>query len=152
MLYKTHLVFAILIALLLFNKFNIFLLIILILSSFIPDIDIQTSKIGKKFKILSFLTNKLFSHRGFFHSIILPLIFYFIFTYIFNLQEIGLVVFIGISSHLFLDMLTKEGIAFFSPFIQKKINGFITTGGILELILFLVILFFNFFIIFRDFL
>ena len=140
MLYKTHLVFPILISLFLFNKFNIFLLIILILSSFIPDIDIQTSKIGKKFKILSFLTNKLFSHRGFFHSIILPLIFYFIFTYIFNLQEIGLVVFIGISSHLFLDMLTKEGIAFFSPFIQKRINGFITTGGFVEKILFFIFL------------
>ena len=141
MLYKTHLIFAILMALLLFNKFNIFLLVILILSSFIPDIDLQTSKIGKKFKILSFLTNKLFSHRGFFHSIILPSLIYFIFTYIFNLQEIGLVIFIGISSHLFLDMLTKEGITFFSPFIQKRINGFITTGGFVEKILFFLFLF-----------
>ena len=149
MLYKTHFIFSVIIALFLIDYFNVFLLIILVLSSFIPDIDIQTSKIGRKFKILSFLANKLFSHRGFFHSIILPSLLYFIFTYIFNLKEIGIVIFIGISSHLFLDMLTKEGISLFAPFTQKRISGFITTGGLIEKILFFVLVIFTFIFILR---
>ncbi len=114
-------------------------MIILVLSSFLPDIDIQTSKIGSKLKLISFLSNKIFSHRGFFHSLILPGLIYFIFDYIFELKEIGQAVFIGMSSHLFLDMLTIDGIALFAPFYNKRIKGFIRTGGLIENILFFMI-------------
>ena len=156
MLYKTHLVFSFLVYLIVIyfidleSKYIFFF--ILVLSSFIPDIDIQTSKIGRKFKKISFLSNKIFSHRGFFHSIFFPSLFYFIFTFILNLKEISLAIFLGISSHLFLDLWTKEGISLLSPFSQKRINGFIKTGGISEKILFFILLVILFTILFFNFL
>ncbi len=155
MLYKTHLIFSFLIALISINYFNpsnkLVFLLFLVLSSFVPDIDIQTSKIGRKFKITSFFINKLFSHRGFFHSLLLPALIYFILVYLFGIQEIGLAVSLGICSHIFLDMLTKEGISLFSPFINKRINGFITTGGLIESILFNIILFISIFFVYFKF-
>ena len=140
MLYKTHFVFAVLISLLL--NLDLISSFILVLCSFIPDIDIQTSKIGKKFKILSFLANKLFSHRGFFHSLLFVLIIYFILKFIFTLQDLPYLISLGILSHLVLDSLTKEGISLFSPFLNFRIKGFITTGSFIEKLffIFLVIL------------
>ncbi|MBI2672163.1 metal-dependent hydrolase [Candidatus Woesearchaeota archaeon] len=111
-------------------KYQFFL--IFVLSSFIPDIDHPNSKIGQKMRLFSKVLNKLFSHRGFLHSMILPLLIYFIFVYIIEVNEIGLAVSLGISSHLFLDLMTKNGLALFAPFSNRKINGFIATGSFLE--------------------
>jgi len=150
MLYKTHLLFSILISIFItsfiYIKSKYLFILILLLSTFIPDIDHPDSKIGKKFRFSSYVLNKLFSHRGFFHSLIFPILIYFIFSYIFELKEIALAVSLGISSHLFLDLLTKEGLSLFAPFSNKRIHGFIKTGSILEKILFIILLF-SFFIL-----
>jgi len=144
MMYKTHLLFAFLISLLLTSFLNIesklFFIILILVSSFIPDIDNTNSKIGRKFKTSSLIINKIFSHRGFFHSLLLPLIMYFIFAFILDRKDMALAVFFGISSHLFLDLLTKEGISFFAPFSNKRINGFIKTNSFVEKIFFIIIL------------
>ena len=138
MMYKTHLLFALLISLLLTSFLNIesklFFIILILVSSFIPDIDNTNSKIGRKFKTSSLIINKIFSHRGFFHSLLLPLIMYFIFAFILDRKDMALAVFFGISSHLFLDLLTKEGIS------NKRINGFIKTNSFVEKIFFIIIL------------
>lgn len=143
MMYKTHFIFAFLISLLLISYFPIkeklFFITLILVSSFIPDIDNTNSKISKEFKISSFILNKLFSHRGFFHSLLFPLILYFILNLIIGFREIALAIFSGISSHLFLDMLTKDGISLFAPFSNKRIRGFIKTNGLIEKIFFIVL-------------
>ncbi|MCH8003535.1 MAG: metal-dependent hydrolase [Nanoarchaeota archaeon] len=143
MMYYTHLAFGFLVSLLSIEFFNIqnkliFILIVVFFSIF-PDIDERKSKIGRKNKTLSTIINFIFGHRGFFHSIYIPLIFYFIFYYINN--EIGIAILVGYFSHLFMDAITKNGIRPLYPIINKKINGPIKTNSILEKILFLVIIF-----------
>ena len=141
MMYYTHLAFGFLIALLSIEFFDIknkliFILVVVMFSIF-PDIDEKKSKIGKKYRWASTIINYIFGHRGFFHSIYIPLALYFIFYYINN--EIGVAILAGYFSHLFMDALTKNGIRPLYPIINKKINGFIKTNSILEKILFLII-------------
>ena len=142
MLYKTHLAFSILLSVILSHFYNLnFLSIVLILlSTFIPDIDIPTSKIGKKFKISSFLANKIFHHRGFFHSLIFITLVYIVLKLIIE-TSYTLPILIGLSSHIFLDIFTKEGIALFTPFYNKRISGFITTGSLSEKAIFFFLIF-----------
>lgn len=140
-MYYTHLAFGFLIALLSIEFFDIknkliFILVVVMFSIF-PDIDEKKSKIGKKYRWASTIINYIFGHRGFFHSIYIPLALYFIFYYINN--EIGVAILAGYFSHLFMDALTKNGIRPLYPIINKKINGFIKTNSILEKILFLII-------------
>ena len=142
MMYYTHLAFGFLVSLLAINLFNInneilFAFIVLLFSIF-PDIDERSSKIGKKYKFASRTINFLFGHRGFFHSIYIPLILYAFLGYI-N-AEIGIAVLIGYFSHLFMDAITKHGIRPLYPIVNRKINGFIKTNSILEKIIFLIII------------
>ena len=148
MMYYTHLAFGFLVSLLAIDFFDIknkllFILIVLLFSIF-PDIDERKSKIGKKYKFASRIINFLFSHRGFFHSIYIPLILYAGFYYI-NI-EIGIAVLVGYFSHLFMDAITKHGIRPLYPIVNRKINGFIRTNSLLEKILFVIILFFDFYL------
>ena len=142
MMYYTHLAFGLLVSLLFLDFLNIqnkliFVLIVVFFSIF-PDIDERKSKIGKKYKKTSTVINFIFGHRGFFHSIYIPLIFYFIFYNINN--EIGIAILVGYFSHLFMDALTKNGIRPLYPIINKKINGPFKTNSLLEKILFLIII------------
>jgi len=142
MMYYTHLAFGLLVSLLSIEIFNIenksmFILITVFFSIF-PDIDERKSKIGRKTRIISTIINFIFGHRGFFHSIYIPLILYFIFYYINN--EIGIAILAGYFSHLFMDAMTKNGIRPLYPLVNKRINGFFITNSILEKILFLVII------------
>ena len=142
MMYYTHLAFGFLVSLLAINLFNIdnkilFVFIVLLFSIF-PDIDERSSKIGKKYKFASGIINFLFGHRGFFHSIYIPLILYFIF---YNVNhEIGIAILAGYFSHLLMDAITRHGIRPLYPIINRKINGFVKTNSLLEKILFLIII------------
>ena len=141
-MYYTHLAFGFLIALLSIEFFDIknkliFILVVVMFSIF-PDIDEKKSKIGKKYRWASTIINYIFGHRGFFHSIYIPLALYFIFYYINN--EVAIDVLVGYFSHLFMDALTKNGIRPLYPIVNRKINGFIKTNSILEKILFLIII------------
>ena len=141
-MYYTHLAFGFLVSLLAINLFDInnklFFILIAILFSIFPDIDERKSKIGKKYKKTSTIINFIFGHRGFFHSIFIPLALYFVFYYINN--EIGVAVLVGYFSHLFMYAITKHGIRPLYPIINKKINGPIKTNSITEKILFLIII------------
>jgi len=122
MMYYTHLAFGLLVSLLAINLLDInnklFFILIVLLFSIFPDIDEKRSKIGRKYKKSSAIINFIFGHRGFFHTIFIPLILYSIFYYINN--EIGVAVLIGYSSHLFMDAITRAGIKPLSPIISKK--------------------------------
>ncbi|MDP6600053.1 MAG: metal-dependent hydrolase [Candidatus Woesearchaeota archaeon] len=141
MMYYTHLAFGIFIALLAIDFFNIqnklFFILIAIMFSVFPDIDERKSKMGRENKIISTIINFMFGHRGFIHSIYIPLILYLVFYYI-N-KEIGIAVLTGYFSHLFTDALTKQGIRPLAPLINKKINGMIKTNSLLEKTFFLII-------------
>ncbi len=154
MMYKTHLLFAFLVGLFLVQEMNfnsIFFIFLVLVSSFIPDIDTSNSKIGREFRVSSFVLNKLFSHRGFFHSLLLPLLFYFLFRFLVDYNQVAMAIFSGTSSHLFLDLMTKEGISLFAPFSKIRIRGFIRTNGLLEKIFFVVLLFLVVFLIAQKF-
>ena len=56
-----------------FTKIFIGGITLTILGSLFPDIDYPNSILGKKFKPISLLINKIFGHRKFFHSGILYL-------------------------------------------------------------------------------
>ena len=132
MLFFTHIIFSVLIFILFFD-FNILNFFVTLFGTMFVDIDSATSFLGKKFKIVSFL----FGHRKFFHSIFSAL-FFSLLIYLVN-TTLAMFFFIGYMSHLFMDSLTKKGIKLFYP-LNYSIKGFIKVGGILEYILFFVML------------
>ena len=140
MMFKTHLFFALFISLLIFEYFNLnplLFILILVFSASLPDIDHSKSFIGRKVKILSFLINFIFGHRKLIHSLFFVLIITLIIRIFSNYY---LAFFIGYVSHLFLDLLTKQGLRIFYPF-KFKVHGFIKTNGLIEklFLLFLII-------------
>jgi inner membrane protein len=143
MLFRTHLTFSFLIALITINFLNIpnniLFLIIFLFFSLLPDIDEYSSNISKRLKPLAFIIRLFSAHRGIFHTIYLPFIIS-LFLFTINLKFIGLAVILGYLSHLALDSLNPKGIRPFAPLINKKIKGFIRVNSILENILFLIFL------------
>lgn len=139
MLARTHICFALLLAIITDYYFSFtmpfwFYTSIIISSSFVPDIDIPTSKLGKKVKIVGYL----FEHRGIFHTIWpIVLIFYILNKYI--SFHLAVSVITGYFSHLCLDMLTPKGIQLFYP-LKMRIRGFIETGSFLENIVCVILL------------
>ncbi len=149
MLARTHLVFALLIGLLTFKYFNLsptLFIAIVTLTSFLPDIDHPKSKIGRRIKILSYPINFIFGHRKFFHSIFAASGLSFVIWYFFGDYYIPF--FIGFLSHLVGDALTVQGVNFIYPLKELRVKGFITTGGLLENILFFALLIANSYIIY----
>lgn len=121
MLGRTHLLFAIYLSTFFESPF---IWIILLITSILPDIDSTSSYLGRKFKIIG----KTFEHRGFFHSV-----FFFVpFSILIGSYklEYGLAVFLGMGSHLLLDVMTKQGLRIY-PF-RYRIRGFLKVGGFLE--------------------
>ena len=134
MMFRTHLIFAFMVAILILPFINtkeriVFIMLICFFGIF-PDIDTHNSKIANKIWPLNYLLNFLFGHRGFFHTLF-PVLFagtlvYFItdkWTYVFA-------VFIGYTSHIFLDALTKKGIALVSE--DRRSEGLILQHSIKE--------------------
>ncbi len=128
MLLKTHLAFGLLISFALKCIIGISEIGILVIcfSSVLPDIDISSSFIGKRTKIVALVAE----HRGFFHTFAASAIFSFA-AYIFSPGYAALF-FIGYSSHILLDMLNYKGVSAFEPFSSHRTKGFVKTGSITE--------------------
>ena len=151
MMYYTHLAFGLLSSLIFLHFFEIkysllFVLIVLFFSIF-PDIDEPKSKIGRKNKFFSSIIGFIFGHRGFLHTIYIPIILSLIFYSI--SKEIGIGIFIGYFSHLLMDSLTMHGIKPFFPIINKRFYGFIRVNSIFEKLFFLAISVLNICLILR---
>jgi len=141
-MFKTHLMFSLFIGLIIIKILNIenqilFLIFLLFFSAF-PDIDEKHSKVSRKIKILSFPINIISKHRGFFHTIYLPLILFILF-FIINEKILGIAVLAGYLSHLFLDSLTKSGVRIFRP-LKFRFYGFFKVGRSFDYFLFLLFL------------
>ena len=140
MLIKTHLMITSFFILLLFPfvSYKIIFIVIALLTTYIPDIDLESSKLGRKkiFRPLQFFVK----HRGAFHSF--TFLFLLTFLFLIFVPRIALGFFIGYASHLFADSLTISGIMPFFPW-KRKSCGIIRTGGKTENILFFILLIIN---------
>jgi len=135
MMFRTHVLFGILcglLALLFFDPkmpwvfFGFF-----VVGAMMPDIDIPNSKVGRRHRVMSLFTNFVFGHRGFIHTIY-PALGLFVLFYVLGFGGLGFALFLGYFSHLILDMLTPDGIAFFYPLYNVRMKGFVHTAGVLE--------------------
>ena len=143
MMFKTHLVFGLLVGLFMIEYFNIsekvLFVSICVFSAVLADLDHPFSKLGNKVKPLSWLLNLLFGHRGFMHTVWFPFFIYFLFM-VFDKTLWAGAFFLGYMSHLIMDMLSTRGVYFFFPLNRTRINGFIKVGGSLEWVVFIAIL------------
>lgn len=105
----------------------------LALGALIPDIDHTGSTIGRKIPLLDNIISAVFGHRSFTHSLLFLALSIFLFQQTSWPIEIELGIFLGMFSHMVLDMLTKAGIKFLWPLkMNIGIPGGIRTGGALE--------------------
>ncbi len=136
MRFYTHLVAGLLVAIVLTELFSfpntLVAVLLVLLGSILPDIDEQHSRLGKLFPLIP----KLFTHRGFFHSVFLATAF----TILLSLfaPSYALAFAAGFVTHLLLDAMTPAGVKPFWP-SQVRLRGFIKTGGVLEGILFILL-------------
>lgn len=149
MLFRTHILFSLVVYFLLkqFLSMPLWVLFFVLLSTMMADIDIKNSKIGNRwyFRPFQWMTK----HRGFLHSIVAGVLSSLIISLV-NMWA-GAGFFIGYSSHLFLDSLTKSGVKLFWPF-KWKVKGFVKSGGIIEEIIFVSLLFLLIFILIKYYL
>lgn len=116
MMFLTHLVISVFCAFFILpflGMDHIVHLVVFLLGSIIPDIDIVSSKIGRRFKLGYF-----FKHRGIFHSywmmaaLSLPFLVIDIW--------VGVAFLLGYALHLNIDMLNPAGVRVFYPFFRIK--------------------------------
>jgi inner membrane protein len=114
-----------------------------LLATLFVDVDSKKSKLGKFFLFRPL--QLFFSHRGIFHSLFFGFILS-IALFFFNLfAAYGFLA--GYLLHLILDCLTLQGVYLFKPFSSRKIKGFLKSGGIVEEILFVLLLLTNIFLV-----
>lgn len=142
MMFKTHLLFGFLVGLFALSFFNVgnkyLFLFFVLLGALMPDIDETRSKIGQEIKIVSRVINFAFGHRGFMHTVYVPLIVFLVFL-AFGQMMWGFGFLVGYLSHIFIDGLTLAGVEMFHPLSKMKMRGFIRTGGFWEYVVFVVL-------------
>ncbi len=118
-----------------FLNMPIWVLFFVLLATMFVDVDIRNSRIGNHwyFRPLQWMTK----HRGVLHSLFAGIILSLIIGIFSRWGCFGF--FVGYISHLFLDCLTKSGVKLFWPF-GWKIKGFVKSGGVIEDIIFVLLL------------
>src|SRR3989338_641887 len=129
MMYRTHALFGIFLALVFLDYANNKLLFFLVVlaSTFLPDIDCTHSYLGREkiFRPVEWFVK----HRGLFHSLVFCIFVAGIFAFTYPL--LALPFFLGYAGHLLLDSFTNNGIRPFWPF-KKELKGFVRTDGKVE--------------------
>jgi inner membrane protein len=141
MLFRTHIVFSVLVYLVLVRYFMIGSPIIfgifLIIATMFVDIDSRKSKMGKGwwFRPIQWFVR----HRGIFHSLLFGLLVSVIIAAIHAWAGVGF--FVGYLSHLFMDCFTRSGVKVFWPVYDNKISfGWVRSGGVAEDVIFVLLL------------
>jgi inner membrane protein len=150
MRFYTHIAFSFLIGLLLIKYLSIpnqiLFIVLFVLSGLLADIDKIGSQVSQRFKITSFFINIFVGHRGLFHSIWIPLLLY---LSLFLIKiEIAIAVSFGYLSHIILDCFTVSGVKLLWP-LQKRLRGFVKSGGLAEYAIFVMLLFLDLLILLR---
>ncbi|MEG1254584.1 metal-dependent hydrolase [Clostridium sp.] len=87
-----------------------------------PDIDLKSSYISKRYPFIAKYLGKKCRHRGFTHSLLFLLLLYLLCLFLIFISQWNIVIIalcygflFGYASHLFLDILTHQGIKLFFP-------------------------------------
>ena len=134
MLFRTHILFALFIYLLINvnSKISLFALLACVFGAGLADLDEPRSKFGKEVKLISKTLKWLFKHRGVMHSllgaVVIYILFYFFLLFFGFKVNLAVWLFIGYVSHLFADSLTVQGVAWLAPFSKKRVKWRIKTG------------------------
>ena len=148
MMFKTHLVIGIFIALLFLPivNYKIFFIAGVLICTFLPDIDMSQSYLGKHkiFRPIQWFVK----HRGLFHSFTFAVVIALIFAFYWPI--LALPFFLGYSGHLIADSLTPEGIRPIWPF-KDEVKWRIRTDGKVERVLFYSVIFVNILLLIRLF-
>jgi len=138
MLIRTHLAIAVFAILLLLSHVSnkLLFVIVVLIATFIPDIDSGFSTLGSRgiFKFLQVFTK----HRGIIHSFTFCILISIILAFFF--PAVAFAFFLGYAVHLFADSFTKEGITPFWPYSRMS-SGYFKTGGRVETSVFLAFIF-----------
>lgn len=154
---KTHISCGLLIGTLAVNYYHpdlfnsITTVVLAVGGSMLPDICHTQSKIGRRFKFLSFIVRTLFGHRTFTHSLLFTLLMALLLTSI-HTPEMYFTAFIGgMASHIILDMLTPRGVKLLYPLpLSVKLPIQFKTGGMVDLSLATAFTFGGTYVIFRE--
>lgn len=144
-MFKTHLAFSFLVALIAIHFLKpenqlLFAFILLIGAAF-PDIDHPKSRLGQ----MAWPISRLFEHRGFFHSFFGIAIFTTILFLISGSMLYSIAFLLGYASHIFADTLTTQGIMLLHPISRFKLRGFMKTGAFYEYAIFFTLVAFSIF-------
>ncbi len=138
MLFRTHIVFGLFLYLLLVGYVNNWLVVLfgVLLGVVLPDLDSRKSRYGQRwyFRPLQWIVK----HRGIMHSVLFGAVLVGIFAML--SLDFGFGFLIGFSSHLFMDLLTRQGVPLLWPLLAKRFGFGIRTGGIFEDIIFVLLL------------
>lgn len=112
------------------------------IAALLPDIDVATSKVGRKVKPIAYGAQLIAGHRGAFHAPLLYLLAYVVGVAATPrwalLWSAG---FVGVLSHLILDSFNPAGIPWLYPFSKRKFHfGNIRTGSIFDGVLRLLLI------------
>lgn len=134
------------------GSWGVFLFACLFGSVFL-DIDHPNSFIGRRMKVTSFVVHHTLGHRGFTHSLLfvfgasffsyllLLIVFSHVGSFLFVAHSFSFGFFLGMVSHLLLDMMTKSGVPLLHPFSKKRYSiSPIKTGSVGESLFALVLL------------
>ena len=129
-----------------FLSMPIWVLFFILLATVFVDIDVGRSWVGNHwyFRPLQWMTK----HRGVLHSLFAGLVLSLVIGIISLWGGFGF--FVGYVSHLFLDCLTKSGVRLFWTF-SWRVKGFVRSGGIVEDIVFVLLLLGNIFVVGKFF-
>lgn len=91
------------------------------IGSYLADIDIQRSKMGQKYKLIS----RMLTHRGITHTLLFPALLYVAIITLATMPVIPSLLFgllVGWVSHLMADICNKKGIPILWPITSKKLH------------------------------
>ena len=150
MMFYTHLAFGFLLAFLslkIFSVDNLFLFFVgIFVGSLFVDIDNFKSKIGSKTFGLSYLFQTILGHRGIFHSLLFAILLSFALSFVSASIAYGF--FIGYFSHLIIDSFNIQGVKLFYPFSKQNFKGFIRVNGLIEKLIFVVLVLVDVFVLY----
>lgn len=131
---------------------SVTVIILATLASLLPDICHTQSKIGRRFKVISFFVRLIFGHRTFTHSILFIAIIAFLLQIIQTPNYYMAAIIIGLVSHVILDMITPRGVKLFYPLpFNVKTPIQFKTGGLVDLSLATTLMVGTVYVLFQPF-
>jgi inner membrane protein len=140
MMGKTHLAIGLLAGLAVYpfvESWGMLFFPLVLVGALLPDVDHEGSTFNKKFPLTRWIP-LFFEHRGVFHSLFPPMIVVIVAAFM-GYAWMGAAIALGYISHLLSDSLTRLGTRPFHPLWNFRLNGFISTGGILELVMLVIV-------------